>query len=397
MSNAVVLRRGDTAGRFVSLDALRGIAALFVLTFHCWNIGLFSEPVSASQWRLWNWTPLNLLITGRPWVILFFVLSGFVLACSLERAVSIDYRGFVLRRLCRVYLPFVGSILFSLVAYTLVQPERIPSLSPWFNELAWSEPPTLGMVARHLLMTGLIGDDRLNPIMWSLVYELRISLVFPALFLATNRWPRAVLATGLLANVAAGALTGCRSVQCQPFRGEDVTDSVVLTVYFALFFIIGILLARHRDPVRRTIQSLSMPTATLFGVAAAYAMILPNVPRLMPVTPADLFFALGAAALIGLAISRTGWIVALQVRPLRWLGKVSYSLYLTHNVVLLAVVHLLHAEVPPTVLLLCVASASLLIAEVSYRFLEAPALRFGQWLTVQEIPSASRVTAWRRK
>jgi peptidoglycan/LPS O-acetylase OafA/YrhL len=386
------LRGEDGTGRFVSLDALRGIAALLIVTFHCWKIGLFPEPAGWA-WRLWHWTPLNLLISGRPWVILFFVLSGFVLACSLERAAGIDYRGFVLRRLCRIYLPFVGSILFSLLAYALVQPERIPTLSRWFNELAWSDPPTLRMVVRHLLMTGLDGDDGLNPVMWSLVYELRISLFFPALFLAAYRWPRAVLSLGLLAHVAAAVLFGCRSVQCQPFRGYDGISSVLLTVYFTLFFIIGILLARYRNSVRQSVRTLSMPGAALLGVAALYAMILPNIPRLMPIMPADPLFGLGAAALIALAIGRMGWTAALQTRPLGWLGEVSYSLYLTHNIVLLAIVQRYHAAATTPVLLFGVVAASLLVAALSYRFLEAPASRLGRWAEVRRgagIPMAQK-------
>jgi peptidoglycan/LPS O-acetylase OafA/YrhL len=374
------LRGEDGTGRFASLDALRGIAALLIVTFHCWKIGLFPEPVG---WvgRLWYWTPLNLLISGRPWVILFFVLSGFVLACSLERAMRLDYRGFVLRRLCRIYLPFLGSILLSLLAYALVQPERIASLSRWFNELAWSEPPTLRMVMRHLLMTGLDGDDGLNPVMWSLVYELRISLVFPALFLAGWRWPRALLAIGLLAHLAAAVLFGCRSVQCQPFRGHDGIGSMLLTVYFTLFFIIGILLARYRDGVTQAVRRLSVPGAALLGLAALYAMILPNNPRLMAFLPADLLAGLGGAALMALAIGRSGWAATLRLRPLAWLGLVSYSLYLTHNIVLLALMHWFHAMASVTVLLLGVVVASLLVAAVSHRLLEAPAARLGRWVT----------------
>jgi peptidoglycan/LPS O-acetylase OafA/YrhL len=387
MRDAVALRGGNGTGRFASLDALRGVAAFLIVTFHCWKIGLFPEPAGWA-WKLWHWTPLNLLISGRPWVILFFVLSGFVLACSLERASGTDYRGFVLRRFCRIYLPFAGSILFSLLAYALVQPERIPALSRWFNELAWSEPPDLRMVVRHLLMTGLDGDDGLNPVMWSLVYELRISLFFPALFLAAYRWPRAVLALGLLAHVGTALLYGCRTVQCQPFRGHDGVSSVLLTVYFTLFFIIGILLARYRDAVAHRVRKLSVPGAALLGLAAVHAMILPNIPQLRPIVPADLLFGLGSAALIVLAVGRRGWTAALQARPFAWLGLVSYSLYLTHNIVLLASVHWFHAMASTPVLLLGVVGASLLVAAVSYRVLEAPAMRFGRWAAVRRSAGA---------
>ena len=149
----------STEGRLSALDSLRGLAALLVVTFHCWKLGLYAPPAGL-QARLWSWTPLNLAITGRPPVILFFVLSGFVLACSLERPGSGSAARFLIRRLCRVYLPFVASVLLSIIAYDLTRPEEIGGLSTWFNHLAWTEPPTVELVVTHLLMLGVSGRIR---------------------------------------------------------------------------------------------------------------------------------------------------------------------------------------------------------------------------------------------
>jgi peptidoglycan/LPS O-acetylase OafA/YrhL len=374
------LAAGDGQPRLVELDALRGVAAFLVLTFHCSKIGLFADPTGWEVYA-WRWTPLNLLVSGRPWVILFFILSGFVLACSLERAASIDYRGFEIRRLCRVYLPFVASILFSVFAYAAVQPKRAPELSSWFNNLGWSEAPNALLVAKHLLMTGLEGEDSLNPVMWSLVYELRISVVFPLLFLVTYGWPRTTFAVSLAGFLFAGAFVGCQSVQCQPYRGATYAESAALTIYFAIYFVVGILLARHRREIRARLRALPWALALLLGVAAIYAMILPNVGRLASVAPADPLFGLGGALLIVLAIGGGLWAAALNTPVLAWLGKVSYSLYLTHNIVLLAVVHELHGRVGPGLLILLVVGASLLVAALGYHLVEAPALRVGRSLS----------------
>jgi peptidoglycan/LPS O-acetylase OafA/YrhL len=67
---------------------------------------------------------------------------------------------------------------------------------------------------------------------------------------------------------------------------------------------------------------------------------------------------------------------------------VSYSLYLTHNIVLLAIVHWFHAMASTPVLLLGVVGASLLVAAVSHRVLEAPAMRFGRWAAVRRSAGA---------
>ncbi|MFL5338400.1 MAG: hypothetical protein ACJ8H8_35865, partial [Geminicoccaceae bacterium] len=58
-------------GRLTSLDSLRGVAALLVVTFHCWKLELYTPP-QGWEAHLWAWTPLNLAISGRPAVILFF-------------------------------------------------------------------------------------------------------------------------------------------------------------------------------------------------------------------------------------------------------------------------------------------------------------------------------------
>jgi peptidoglycan/LPS O-acetylase OafA/YrhL len=368
-------------GRLTSLDALRGVAAFLVLTFHSWKLGLRPE-LTGWQWQLLNYTPLNLFISGRPWVMLFFVLSGFVLALSLERASHIDYGGFVMRRLCRVYLPFVASLALSVLLYALIQPDHIWELSLWFNELAWTREPSALMLGQHLLMTGVEGEDTLNPVMWSLVYELRISLLFPLLFLAAYRWPRLMLAVALVVSLACAWLAGCRTVACQPFRGANVAESFWLTGYFSLFFVVGILLARWRQGLRDRLRRVPRPVTWLLALGAVYAMILPNVPRLAAHMPADAMYLAGSAAMVALAVSGGIWSRTLESPPFAWLGKISYSLYLTHNIVLLAVVHLLFGRVGGSTLLVVVVAASLLAAAIAWRLVEAPAMRLAAWVSV---------------
>jgi peptidoglycan/LPS O-acetylase OafA/YrhL len=369
-------------GRFAALDSLRGVAALMVLGFHCWKIGLFAEPTGWTV-HIWRWTPLNWLVTGRPWVILFFVLSGFVLSVALERAgEGQGYSSFVLRRMCRIYLPFAASILFSALAWFVVHPAPIEDLSNWFNRLAWTEPPAPRLVGLHLLMTGVKGQDSLNPVMWSLVYELRISVVFPFLWLAVRRWPWASLLIAVLAHAAAGLAVGCGgNPQCAPFRGDDLLESLVLTGYFAIFFVCGMLLARYRQPVTARLRSVAGGWRAALSLGAIYSVILPYAPRFSILLPADLTFGLGSALMIALALASPAWSRILQLPPLLWLGRVSYSLYLTHNVVLLAVVHLLYPRLGGAALLAVVVIASLLVSEIAFRLVEAPAIRLGRHLS----------------
>jgi peptidoglycan/LPS O-acetylase OafA/YrhL len=357
--------------RLVTLDSLRGIAAVLVLTFHCWKLGFYTP--NGWQAHLWAWSPLNLLVSGRPPVILFFVLSGFVLACSLERPTA----GFLVRRICRVYLPFSASILVSVVVYDLMRPIRIEGLSYWFNNLAWTEAPTASLVARHLLMTGLNGDDSLNPVMWSLVYELRISIIFPLLFAVTYRRPVVALVIAIAAHVAAARLVGCRSLQCTPFRGDNLWQSFALTWYFLVFFVAGIVLANYRARLR----AVPPLAAAIFSGLGVYCFILPNVGLFGSYLPTDLTFGAGATVLIAMALGSSTWGRVLKNTALMQLGRISYSLYLTHNIILLLVVHAFYGIVNRIELILLVIVLSLVAAEVNYQLVEYPSLRLGRWLS----------------
>jgi peptidoglycan/LPS O-acetylase OafA/YrhL len=235
-------------------------------------------------------------------------------------------------------------------------------------------------------MTGVVGEDSLNPVMWSLVYELRISLLFPLLFLATYRWPRLTLAVALAVSLACAWLAGCRTVACQPFRGANIAETFWLTGYFSVFFVVGILLAHWRQGLRDRIRRLPSPVTWLLALGAVYAMILPNMPLLAAHMPADAMYLAGSAAMVALAVAGGRWTQALDSRPFAWLGKVSYSLYLTHNIVLLAAVHLLFGRVGGSTLLLVVVVASLVVAAIAWRLVEAPAMRL-----------AARVSASRRR
>ena len=82
--------------------------------------------------------------------------------------------------------------------------------------------------------------------------------------------------------------------------------------------------------------------------------------------------------MIALAISGGAVQAVLERQPLAWLGKVSYSLYLTHNIVLLAVIHMLFGRVGAAMLLTVAVAACLLIAALSWLLVEAPAMWLGQ-------------------
>src|SRR5581483_3386996 len=126
---------------------------------------------------------------------------------------------------------------------------------------------------------------------------------------------------------------------------------------------------------------LSLPRALvmLLGVVAwcLYLWQWLFAPRigLSPVVGAvvlDWAVALGAGFVLLLAIASPGVATILTRRPLLWLGKISYSLYLTHILVLLTVLHLAAGVVPLPVALISVPLLSLAVATLVNRWLEIP-------------------------
>ena len=110
------------------LDALRGVAALSVVVSHFALVG----PLEwASQ------SPFRVNSLGHQAVILFFILSGFVLTLQLRSSRSISYRDFLVKRICRIYLPYLVVLVatFSIVSALDVKP--IKWLGGWGNEV-WS-------------------------------------------------------------------------------------------------------------------------------------------------------------------------------------------------------------------------------------------------------------------
>jgi peptidoglycan/LPS O-acetylase OafA/YrhL len=131
---------------------------------------------------------------GRASVILFFVLSGFALSLAVRAGASFGYRTFLLRRLCSIYLPFAVAILLAAMSCRLVTTGPMPGMGPEFNNY-W----TVGFaswpdIRDLLLMLGRYRDTILDAPVWSLAHELRISLIFPLLYAAARRAPRAVAA-----------------------------------------------------------------------------------------------------------------------------------------------------------------------------------------------------------
>jgi peptidoglycan/LPS O-acetylase OafA/YrhL len=357
----------QTERRFPELDALRGLAAAIVVFSHFFQLVLPLGRHTISNFVL-HWSPLRIFFAGHEAVILFFLLSGFVLTLGFMNQQQ-PYASFITKRVFRIYAPYVCSLAFAVVgAYFLYG--ATPISSPWFA-ITWSQPVSWLLVLQHCFFIGKYDVAQFNTAFWSLVYEMRISLIFPALYIVAKRVPLNAL---LLSALAASWLAWWR--HSVPYSAEWV-----ITLHYAGIFVCGSLLAQNVNALRNRIastgSSLRVALTALAFLLIAYGQGTPTLmSRFSPLT--DWPVILGCSWLMIFAISSDSLGAWLRSTVPQFLGKISYSLYLIHGTILFAAVHLMY---PNFSLAYIFPSALIAIVVASYWFhlwIERPCIATGK-------------------
>ncbi|MHA0331095.1 acyltransferase family protein [Sphingomonas melonis] len=304
-----------------------------------------------------------------------FVLSGFVLSLNLSSPKRPNYIGFVLSRIIRIWLPFAIVIVASTILSILVPHSHIKGASEWFF-YNWSIGATPENIFDHLLMTGRSGD--LDNPMWSLVHELRISLIFPAILIAAEFAPFVSIVVSVLLMII------CATLNKNLPQGEFLL-SLSQTGIYIYFFVIGIILSKNLECVRRFLQGLSkLPFTCMAALALILLVISPSTTNNVTGYHNVLLLiinGIGAVILIGLAIVPSKVHEMLIGRFPSYLGKISYSLYLTHVITIICVVYVFAPMVGLGPSLLGSFPAAIGVAHICQRYLESPSHRIAKYIT----------------
>ncbi|MDO7882146.1 acyltransferase family protein [Salinibacterium soli] len=365
--------------RFASLDGLRGVAAFVVLLHH---VALVTPGITmtyqghdiAPTWSLIWWasfTPLKILTAGPEAVVVFFLLSGFVLALEPLRKPAYDWLAYYPRRIVRLYLPIIASVAFAVLLILLVPRDPSRASSPWVGMLA---DPSLGAPSVFGEATVLFHPPLfpINGPLWSLVWEVWFSLLLPlalALVLLVRRawWAVALVSFGLS---WLGFLWDWGALLYLPM------------------FLVGVAMARGIEDLRALAGRISAlrgaPWAWLGLVLLSLLLLVigwiirgrgwVDTEFAISITPEKL---LGGALLLFCCAFAPGARWALTLRPIAWLGKVSFSLYLVHVPVLLAIAFAVGATQWWLTVLLAI-PASLLVAWGFSVAVEMPAHRLSR-------------------
>lgn len=313
------------------LDSLRGLASMAVVFEHCLNP---LQAVGQAPWvvTVLAYTPLALFFSSYQAVLFFFILSGFVLAIPFYGTRGPSYRGFVIKRICRIYPALWAALGLAFAGRLLVQ----GSLSA--PRILWPDGPhgsvRLGEVVQHLLLVGTPQNDAYDGVIWSLVHEMRISLILPLIALGiASGYGRRMILYGL--PVAAVGFH---------FGGQPGAVNLFGTLFYGYLFIWGAFIAFHRMAIGAWISRQS-PWRQLALAAAGIALYLSHSAAAELLLPWRVYSnlapwtaAAGAAIFLLLAVGTVGAKRLLQLPPIQFLGRISYSLYLIHGVILYTLV-----------------------------------------------------------
>lgn len=366
--------------RYLELDSLRGLAALFVLFYHCLRIfPTFDTPDFSTDSSngfiiaLLN-TPLRLFWAGHESVILFFILSGFVLSLPYYRKKTIDYKTYIIKRSFRIYIPYFVATTIAVITYSLISPNGISVYSDWFNRI-WTSNDSFLDILNHILFLGYYNANQYNTVIWSLVHEMRISIIFPLIM-----W--LVLKYDWKKNIVIGMILSVISFVILKTVVPKYNTDFAITLHYISMFMFGAILAKNIDVIVDYYKGLTkFKKMILFAIAIlsyTYQGLLPELKFIHKFLINEYAIVTGSLLFIIIALSSGTFSKFLNLRPILFLGKISYSLYLYHAIILFSLIYIFNESIPITAILILTIISSIIISSISYYLVEEPSIKLGK-------------------
>jgi peptidoglycan/LPS O-acetylase OafA/YrhL len=369
----------SSSGRIPELDGLRGLAILLVLLCHfIGNSDHTSLPVWLDRF-CWVFR------SGWMGVDLFFVLSGFLIGgILLDSRSSADYfQRFYIRRAHRI-LP-IYFLLILLFTLTVVILQFFPQGRATVSLRELLVLPKCVFFLQNFLGSFTDFQWRWFVVTWSLAVEEQFYLVAP-FFIRFLSVPRL---TGLLVSfVIASPIL--RFVGFRYFHGGLLNGALAWradTLAFGMLAAIAWRTPAFREALIRSRRRLQWVVAVL---AAGILLLLKSLIVLpLPLVTVSFGYSWIAAFFTGLlllVISQSrGWAAGvMRVSWLRFLGTISYCLYLVHMPInQFSHLLLLHRSRPAiedwkgVAVTILAAALSLVVARLSWIYIESPLIRRG--------------------
>lgn len=270
-------------GRLTELDALRGIGALCVLVFHYSTRFHELFPQAAH-------VPFS-FPGGNYRVLLFFTISGFAIFFTLDRIATVA--DFVINRFARLYPAYIVAMLMTLGIEYLAQATQL-LVGPF------------AILANLTMLQGFAFIPEVDGAYWTLTVEIAFYICMIAI------WKFAGLRR--LEPVLAGWLM----IRWLYWAWPDMPERIImlLVLRYTPFFVLGMLAYRVWRGQRSLRQQAPYAALALASVATMETWDVTIV----------------ACALLAAFVALIhGHLRFIAIRPLVWLGGISYSFYLIHQ------------------------------------------------------------------
>ncbi len=325
--------------RLLEIDALRGLAALGVVLFH-YFVAFKGFYTYAST----MFPPFRYFRYGKHGVAMFFIISGFFILMSLGRTRCIS--DFVVARVSRLYPVYWLAVILSFIIMKAANFFPFPGIPA-----GWKDA-----LVNITMLQGFLGFTHIDGSYWTLSLELSFYAIMLAVYRAKLLDKIDVVVIVWLFVIAIYFL-----LEKQEILLVDSKIKILLLLDYAHLFIAGIALYRVHTQGFSIERYIALLGCCLFS-------LLKN--GLEPTLFVILFISAFALAL-------RGYLTFLKIKPLLFLGKISYSLYLIHLYPGLLIIRILEGlKVNLNIASLTALLSAILLATVLTLYVEKPAMSF---------------------
>jgi len=334
-----------TCGFLPRLESLRGLAAVSVVGYHVY--GQF----------------IDTNVTGMAPVVMFFVLSGFVLARSLDK--NSNPFDFLRHRVFRL-VPAAAAVVV-LLTFLYLQFGFFVGFQPRYDVI-------------NVILNALMIRNDINGVMWSLTVEGFATPLILWTFLTFRKWG----AIPLL--VLTAVLFGLSFVGPYVHLLGGFTNLAPLYA-----FVVGVML-HFRG--RQLVEKLTPNSEAILAVAAIALLCFCGSKKQ---TASIIMLECASSATLVMIIAfrdALDMFRILDTAVVRTYGRISYSFYLLHPIGMAVAIRTIGINsLPPSIAIVATTALAVAIttpmAWLSWRYIEVPFIAFGKWFDFGERPSAT--------
>lgn len=295
--------------RLLFLDGFRALSVILVVLFHyTYNyVVKYGDPEQAViQFK-----------SGGIGVLLFFVISGYVILMSLEKK---DLVGFLVSRISRLYPAYVFGVLITSISIYL--------FGSWYAEL-----DIINFVKNLTMFQYYLGGSNIDGVYWSLRVEVAFYIGIAGIFYSAPR--RFFWVIVMLITILACTVNGLVKIIDLPFALEVIRKVSILE--FIPYFSLGMIIFYKSDHCRKDYGERKAGLLFPVLLSVVFFDLLCNKDAskgVFLICMALIMYAFSQAKFVGL-------MRLFETRLFVYIGRISYSIYLLHQVIGYLLIHYL--------------------------------------------------------